>query len=33
LLQRGDASNYRVTDLGVRFLDGELDTAELQLNE
>ena len=33
LLQRVDASNYRITDLGVRFLDGELDAADLQLEE
>lgn len=32
LLQRVDASNYRITDLGVRFLDGELDAADLQLD-
>lgn len=33
LVQRVDASNYRITDFGVRFLDGELDAADLQLEE
>lgn len=29
LLQRVDASNYRITDNGERFLRGDLDTEEL----
>lgn len=33
LLQRVDASNYRVTDLGERFLSGEVTAEELQLEE
>jgi repressor of nif and glnA expression len=31
LLQRVDPTNYRNTDRGVRFLDGELDADEVQL--
>lgn len=30
LLQRVDASNYRLTDLGVDFLDGDIDGEELE---
>ena len=33
LLQRVDASNYRVTDLGERFLDGDVDVDELEPDE
>ena len=33
LLQRIDASNYRVTDLGERFLAGEIDAEELEFDE
>lgn len=33
LLQRVDASNYRVTDLGERFLAGDLDAEELEIDE
>ena len=29
LLQRVDASNYRITDLGERFLDGDIDEDEI----
>lgn len=29
LLQRVDASNYRITDLGERFLDGDVDEDEI----
>jgi predicted transcriptional regulator len=29
LLQRVDASNYRVTDLGERFLNGDVDADEI----
>ena len=32
LLQRVDASNYRLTDLGNRFLSGEIDSTELSEN-
>jgi len=32
LLQRVDASNYRVTGLGERFLDGEIRADELELD-
>jgi len=32
LLQRVDASNYRLTNLGDRFLDGEIDGSEIKLN-
>lgn len=31
LLQRVDASNYRLTDLGRRFLDGDADAEEIEL--
>lgn len=30
LLQRVDASNYRITEFGNRFLDGELAAEELE---
>jgi predicted transcriptional regulator len=33
LLQRADASNYRVTDLGERFLAGEVNAEELESDE
>lgn len=33
LLQRVDASNYRVTDLGERFLAGDVDAEELKLEK
>lgn len=33
LLQRVDASNYRVTDLGEQFLAGNLTAKELEHNE
>lgn len=33
LLQRVDASNYRLTELGEGFLDGEIEASEIQLNE
>jgi predicted transcriptional regulator len=29
LLQRADASNYRVTELGEQFLNGDIDEAEI----
>jgi len=29
LLQRADASNYRITDLGEKFLDGDIDSDEI----
>ncbi|WP_420182084.1 MarR family transcriptional regulator [Haloarcula sp. KBTZ06] len=29
LLQRVDATNYRLTDLGERFLEGEIDADEI----
>lgn len=32
LLQRADASNYRLTDLGERFLAGEVDAEELTID-
>lgn len=31
LLQRVDASNYRLTGLGRRFLDGDADAEEIEL--
>jgi repressor of nif and glnA expression len=33
LLQRVDASNYRITELGVQFLAGETDPAEFRLED
>nr|WP_205849529.1 helix-turn-helix domain-containing protein [Natronorubrum bangense] len=33
LLQRVDASNYRLTDLGCRFLDGNIDADEIKQPE
>ena len=33
LLQRADASNYRLTDLGERFLAGEVDADNLTLDK
>lgn len=33
LLQRVDASNYRLTSLGERFLEGEAESDELELGE
>jgi predicted transcriptional regulator len=30
LLQRVDASNYRITEFGERFLSGDIDADELQ---
>lgn len=30
LIQRVDATNYRITDKGERYLDGELDATELK---
>ena len=33
LLQRVDASNYRVTGLGCEYLDGEVEAEELKLEE
>ncbi|WP_411967882.1 MarR family transcriptional regulator [Haloferax sp. YSSS75] len=33
LLQRVDASNYRLTSLGDRFLEGEVESGELELDE
>nr|WP_199505990.1 MULTISPECIES: MarR family transcriptional regulator [unclassified Haloferax] len=33
LLQRADASNYRLTDLGERFLAGEVDADSLTLDK
>ena len=33
LLQRVDASNYRLTELGKRFLEGNVDAEELHLDE
>ena len=32
LLQRVDPSNYRLTDLGNRFLEAQAEASELQLN-
>ena len=32
LLQRVDASNYRLTELGERFLDGRVEAQELNKN-
>ncbi|WP_136717728.1 MarR family transcriptional regulator [Halorientalis salina] len=32
LLQRVDASNYRLTELGERFLEGEVDPGEIELD-
>jgi len=31
LIQRVDSSNYRLTELGEQFLNGEIDADELQL--
>jgi len=33
LLQRVDASNYRLTDLGGQFLNGEVDPEEIEMGE
>ena len=33
LLQRVDASNYRLTDLGEQFLEGEIDAEDIQLED
>jgi len=33
LLQRVDPSNYRLTDLGYRFLSGEVDATEITQND
>lgn len=33
LLQRADASNYRLTDLGERFLAGKVDADDLTLDK
>ena len=33
LLQRVDASNYRVTELGERFLAGDIDAEDLESDE
>lgn len=33
LLQRADASNYRLTELGERFLEGEIKAEEIQLED
>lgn len=32
LLQRVDASNYRITDLGNQFLDGDVDREDIILD-
>lgn len=32
LVQRVDPSNYRITELGVAFLEGELDSGELEVD-
>lgn len=32
LLQRVDASNYRLTELGERFLNGEVDPEKIETN-
>ena len=33
LLQRVDASNYRLTELGEQFLKGEIDAVDIQVEE
>ena len=33
LLQRVDASNYRLTEIGEQFLGGEIDAEEIQLED
>lgn len=33
LLQRVDASNYRLTELGEQFLEGDLDAEDIQLED
>ena len=33
LLQRVDASNYRVTDFGEQYLEGEVDAEDLESDE
>lgn len=33
VLQRADATNYRITRLGERFLDGEIDKSDLEDND
>jgi len=33
LMQRVDATNYRVTELGYQYLDGDITLDELQLDE
>lgn len=33
LIQRVDASNYRLTELGERFLDGNVEAEELELKD
>lgn len=33
LLQRADASNYRLTELGEQFLNGEIDAEDIQLED
>lgn len=33
LLQRIDASNYRITDFGEQFLRGEVEATELELKD
>lgn len=33
LVQRADATNYRITEKGEQYLDGELSTSALEINE
>jgi len=33
LVQRADATNYRITEKGKQYLNGEIDTAALKIND
>jgi predicted transcriptional regulator len=33
LVQLADATNYRITEKGERYLNGDLDTSELEMSE